>query len=77
MCTQVAQIHNHNTRQALYDLRQPPSQRNLRRWDITVLSIMPNVWNELPIELKSINSFPRFKSKAKSYYFNVQLNENF
>ena len=71
LCTPIALIHQRNTRQALYNLREPPSRRVLL--DKSVLYMLPVSWNSLPNYLKAMQTLNQFKSNVKLYMFNCQL----
>ena len=45
-----------------------PKRHNLTRSKQSVATNGPNLWNSLPIEIRSIKSLPSFKKKLKSHY---------
>ena len=69
LCTPIANIHQ-RTRQAMHDLRRPPSR--LALLDKSVLDQMPVIWNSLPNHLKTIDTLEQFKRELKLYLYHCQ-----
>ena len=50
-------------------LQQPPFEK-ISHKNRKFSTFGPNIWNQLPRDLREINSFDKFKSKLKSHFFN-------
>jgi hypothetical protein len=61
----VAGVHSHNVR-SKNNLQTPLAKKNTRRFSIKVRG--PTIWNNLPIELRSLASLQTFKTHCKNFF---------